>query len=262
MEIGGGGMTAPFGAQCRVIVDWLNIRAAPRKAAKITGKLSAGQLVTCMTAVLDGGYVWREITSGGWAAEQTVSGFGVYLQEIPLIPESGDGVRLGVEWLSQLDRVTSPGSFDCGQACIAMLMRFYGRGSGSINVKDLTDIVYGKTTAKQLQQLAGRFSLSLLQNVLTNDVPGFLRLELDRGKPIILLVNYADLGFKNHLLTGIQQGYHWLVVVGYEGDSFQVHDPLWLSWQDNGQSGRGGGFLKITASKLTFAARVGRLALV
>lgn len=53
-----------------------------------------------------------------------------------------------------------------------------------------------------------------------------IRQQLAEGKPVIALVGYGNLAPSEKAIVGFN-GSHWVVVVGFDGDGFLVHDPLW-----------------------------------
>jgi len=236
-----------------VVTSLLYIRSQPGTWSKsINGLLHLGQriIVDPTTRVDDGILIWFK-HSLGWSASGRVDGTQELMREVSPINPQG-GIALKVKWLSQLG-VNAPGKFDCGQACVLMLP-MYSNLAGKMRVADLTKLIDGRTSPFQLQSLAARFGLSLKAYVSTNDdLPKLLRERLDQGRPVILLVDYVDLGFPVHLTSGNNQGLHWLVVIGYTDLGFIVNDPLWAASQ---RSGLGGGSLEITTEKLVKAARM------
>ena len=160
------------------------------------------------------------------------------------MPPLGAKRLLNVPWISQLDpNSTAPN--DCGQAVVLMLLRFYGKVGNNVTVDDLSRIKPGKTTGADLRNLAARFGLSLVIDTTFGSVES-LYAPVSRGRPVIVLVNYIDLHFPPHL-SNPDQGWHWLVIVGYDGDTLIVHDPLWTPSQ---RSGKGGANLTISRQTL------------
>lgn len=174
------------------------------------------------------------------------------LEAMPLL---GVARILSVPWVSQLD-ARSTGQNDCGQACVLMLAHAYGKVNRNMTVDDLATLRPGRTDAAALRDLAARFDLALTVDETFTGVDSLRRL-IDQGKPVAVLVNYEDLHFPPHL-SSPDQGWHWLLVVGYRGDDqFIVHDPLWRPDQ---RDGRGGAYLRIARDTLqsALAAAVGR----
>lgn len=169
------------------------------------------------------------------------------------LPQLGENRILDVPWVSQIG-ANAPGGFDCGQACVLMLLRYYDpQRHNSTRVIDLTNIRSGKTTAQALVALAARFGLQLGTLPMDPTRLDDLRNTIANGRPVILLVNYLDLGFtESHLSTGLDQGLHWVVVHGFEGDQFVFHDPL---WGENQRNGLGGSNLRISSRQLASAIR-------
>ncbi len=175
--------------------------------------------------------------------------------ELQAMPPLGAGRVLRVPWISQIDE-RSTGQNDCGQACVLMLFQYYGKANSGVTVDDLTGLRPGMTDAAGLRDLAAHFDLALTVDESFASVDSLRRL-IDQGKPVAVLVNYEDLRFPPHL-SSQDQGWHWLVVVGYRGDDrFIVHDPLWRPDQ---RDGRGGANLTIARDMLqdALAVAVGR----
>lgn len=152
---------------------------------------------------------------------------------------------LEITWISQMDE-DGHGNNDCGDASVLMLLHYYGHATPSR--EEVFSRFAGKTTTANLITLASEFNLTLTSVAGTNaDLIDLLPGLIDANKPVIPLLNYADLMFPVHLGSGVDQGLHWFVVVGYADDVFYVHDPLWLPTQRNGQ---GGAFLQIQRETL------------
>ncbi|CAG1006186.1 hypothetical protein ANRL4_03604 [Anaerolineae bacterium] len=149
---------------------------------------------------------------------------------------------LPLDWITHIDDWGS-GNNDCGQVCVLMLLRYYGMG-GDQSVKKLHAKLAGKTSASQLVWLAGQFGLTLKVDTTFADVDG-LRIPLERGRPVILLVDYRELQYPVHLPSNVE--WHWVVVSGYYGEGYIVDDPLWLAI---GQGDKGGNNLKIKRDML------------
>jgi len=160
-------------------------------------------------------------------------------------PVTGDTKRLNVPYVSQIDE-RGLGNNDCGQASVLMLLKYYGM-AGSLTVKDLHNQTPGKTSAEQLVALAKRNALATLKVDRTLPNVDTFRAILDNGRPIILLVDYKKLMFPVHLASGVDQGLHWFVLIGYTKTGFIVHDPLWAKIARNG---KGGADLDITRETL------------
>jgi hypothetical protein len=246
---------APAKLRFRVVLRALNIRTEPRTGTDtLTNKrLVLGDEVEVEAASRTeaGGYVWWR-HSQGWSVSRTIDGAQVWMEQIDTKIDKNSRI-LEVPWVSQVD-LNSPGAFDCGQACVLMLLKYYGKGAGLI-VKNLTDLVGGRTTGSQLVRLAADFELTIEPINISNTVAALqtgLSKQIDAGRPVILLVNYRDLRFDNIVASKSDPGLHWLVVVGNEGDRFYVNDPLWMAIDRNG---RGGNQVPIRIDALTRSYR-------
>jgi uncharacterized protein YvpB len=240
----------------RVVVNGIRVRSAPRTGddTLTSKKLAVGDIITVdpATRTEANDYIWWKHDLG-WSASQSIDGNQV-LMELIREDKNKDSTILEVPWLSQVDPNTAPAGFDCGQSCVLMLLRYYGKGEGLI-VKNITDFDAGRTTAKDLVQIAHHFGLTLTINALGKTVSSLqngLNKLLAKGKPVIILVNYLDLGFDN-MVAKKDPGLHWLVVIGSEGgDTFYVNDPLWVSWD---RQNRGGSMLPVRVETLARAYR-------
>ncbi|MFN8374362.1 MAG: C39 family peptidase [Anaerolineae bacterium] len=161
-------------------------------------------------------------------------------------PASHADNSLHVPWVSQLDN-NAPAPNDCGQACILGLLKFYGKTGAQTTVADLTNIRWGKTDGPALRALAAHpnFNLPLSVDRSFTSVDN-LRTPISQNRPVIVLVDYARLPFSSHL-PNPNQGWHWFTVIGYTGDTFHVHDPL---WDPNERNGQGGASLDISRDAL------------
>lgn len=169
--------------------------------------------------------------------------------------DSSQGIVLDVPWVTQIVGVS--GHNACGEASVTMLLKYYQKDPGA-TLEDMAASIgkVGKYTSDaDLISLAwnyGKISLARLNPCASVDA---LYRPLVKRNPVILFVNYFDLHFDpTHLGGGADQGLHWLVVTGYQGDAFILNDPLWLQTQRDGKGGAG---LSITASDLEHAVRPG-----
>jgi hypothetical protein len=156
-----------------------------------------------------------------------------------LMPDIQAEVKLTVPYVSQID-ARGRGNADCGDACVLMLIKYRQSADPPPSRREVFSRLSGTTTAAELKGLAAIYDLNLQIRTLRSPVD--LCTQIDAGNPVIVLVDYKQLGFRIHLASGIDQGDHWLLVVGYDGKGFIVHDPLWVE-SDNG--GRGGNYLTV-----------------
>ncbi|PJF26779.1 MAG: hypothetical protein CUN53_06550, partial [Phototrophicales bacterium] len=247
---------APERIKFRVVGISVNVRTEPRTGDETLTdkKLVRGDVIETDPASRTeaSGYIWWQHDLG-WSASRAIDGSVVFMEQVDSRIEK-KARTLEVPWVSQVD-VNAPGAFDCGQACVLMLLKYYGKAAPELIVKNLTDIIDGRTTASQLIKLARDFGLTIdtldirptIASLQTN-----LSRQLDQGKPALLLVNYRDLGFDNVIASKTDPGLHWLLVVGVEKDTFYVHDPLWMP-VDRGQ--KGGALVPIRVDALARAYR-------
>ncbi len=240
----------------QVVTNGLRVRSAAGTTSTLVANtsFSTGQRVEvdATSRTEAGGYIWWKHTTG-WSASSSTDGVQVFMKLLDSAVDSSANL-LEVPWVSQVDTVTAPGAFDCGQACVLMMLKYHNKVANNVTVKTLTDIFPGRTLPQNLMDLAGRFNyrLSMVAGLQqTVESLETLKKPLSVGRPVILLVNYLSLQFANPIIT-TNPGLHWLVVAGYEGDTFYVHDPLWLAWHRNGQ---GGSYVPILVDTLTRAYR-------
>lgn len=169
---------------------------------------------------------------------------------------------LEVPWISQVS-ATATGAFDCGQTCVLMLLRYYDKVGTDKHVIDLTRIKDGRTTWNDLISLSGQFGLQVgLQDIKQNitSIKSRLPKLIDAGQPAIMLVYYRDLQLPNTIANPprADPGLHWLVVRGYDGDTFFVNDPLWL--EEEHRSKYASGMIPVRLDTLNRAYRGASLA--
>lgn len=137
--------------------------------------------------------------------------------------------NLTVAYKSQWDADASQTIDDCGPACIAMILNYYGE-------KLTTDAVYkatgaGKGLINIQQMLTAISSFGYTGRFLTNQSIEQLRSYIDRDMPVIALVHYADFKSKQDDFTGG----HFFGVVGWRDDGFFVNDPdFWGNYRKDG----------------------------
>lgn len=123
---------------------------------------------------------------------------------------------------------------DCGVACVTMCLEYYGI-RGDLTVDTLANETALSSndaglTCPQLVTLAARHGLQAF--VHWNTVLDDLRAEIDGLRPVIALVNY---GYISGRLDQHFTGWHFFVVVGYDGDHFVVNDPdYWSPYVERG----------------------------
>ncbi len=240
----------------RVTALTVNIRTQPRTGNDtLSGKrFVRGDIVEVDTASRTeaNSFIWWQHKLG-WSSSRAIDGSLVLMEQVNTRMENNARL-LEVPWVSQVD-VFSPGAFDCGQASVLMLLKYYNFATPGLIVKNLTDIRAGRTSLSQLIELAAGFGLTISSLPIAPTLTAMqaaLTKQIDAGKPVILLVNYRSLGFNNIVASHSDPGLHWLVAVGAEGDTFYLHDPLWMPID---RQGRGGGFLPIRIDSLVRSYR-------
>jgi len=220
----------------RVMIDGLRVRSEPRTGSDtLTNKrLSIGEIVEVEgdSATNANGFIWWH-HAGGWSASRSIDSNQIFMEKVETDAANRKVNILEVPWISQVS-ATATGAFDCGQTCVLMLLRYYSKVGADTHVIDLTRIKDGRTTWNDLISLAGQFDLSLalqpdIKQTITS-IRSKLPKLIDAGQPAILLVYYRDLQLPNTIANPPRPdpGLHWLVVRGYDGDTFFVNDPLWL----------------------------------
>jgi hypothetical protein len=155
-----------------------------------------------------------------------------------------DAHRLAVPYRSQLDGNPYEEA-DCGPAVMAMVLGAYGHevptGEVRALVNDLQGTwgVYGAGSfIENLSTIAGLYGLQPRglfpatpgagrakpgKNVLRRWTLAELRRALEAGQPVVPQVRYRG-------LPGHEQAQYWgdhfVVITGYEGDTFVYHDPV------------------------------------
>lgn len=142
---------------------------------------------------------------------------------MPMLP-----VPLVPQWSATANRYVN----DCGVACVAMLLSYYGKLQGQTvdglareTALSLADV---GLTPLQLAVLGARHHLPL---AVANDVTlDQLRAEIDAGRPVIALIAYRYiLGRLDQADNVPGKDLHFFVVLGYDDSHFVINDPdTWL----------------------------------
>jgi hypothetical protein len=175
----------------------------------------------------------------------------------PPPPKNGE-VLTAVPWLSQLgkDAAFAPG--DCGPACVAMWVRYYGDDEPTVDdVSKTTGLPrgYNYTMPAHIMNSMRHYGFETYWR--RNLSLTALRDELDAQHPTICLVEYDRLPYGVRYDKAYDRG-HWLLVLGYYeddeiGDAIVYHDPYYydsagafiaisadafdVAWSANHQSG-------------------------
>ncbi len=133
---------------------------------------------------------------------------------------------LQVPYRSQWDADANKSSADCGPACLAMVLEYYGQ---RVSINELFSAAGGAPNQYigfgQLQAAASTYGLSFqyAANCKLND----LKRWVDEGKPAIALVKYS---YWSQIEPGVSTqdsftGPHFVVVVGYGDGNIYINDP-------------------------------------
>lgn len=145
---------------------------------------------------------------------------GVIVEEVRLGVQS-----LDVPYLSQWGPTASRSSGDCGPANVAMVARYFGRSSVTV---DEAAIACGQppgSSSTSISQLrAGLSSFGVTADYISGVTAARMRQELDAGRPLIMLLDYQ------YISDRLDQAYldnHFFVIKGYDASGFVIHDPDW-----------------------------------
>jgi nucleoid-associated protein YgaU/uncharacterized protein YvpB len=143
---------------------------------------------------------------------------------------------LDVPYRSQWDADANKSTTDCGPACLAMVLSYYGTQVSINELYTATGVAPGLYVGfGQLQRVARAHNLTFTygQNFKLNH----LKRWIDQGKPSIALVKYS---YWSHIEPGISTqdtftGPHFVVVVGYDDQNVYINDPNY--WPPRRQEG-------------------------
>jgi uncharacterized protein YvpB len=145
---------------------------------------------------------------------------------VPFIPQWGVGANRAVN--------------DCGVACVAMLLSYYGKLGG--RTVDMLTRQTGLASSDsgllpmQLVVLASRYGLPLKVNAGTT--LDQIRAEIDAGRPVIALVSYRYiLGRLDQADSVPGKDLHFFVILGYDDTHFIANDPdTWVDYERYGHN--------------------------
>ncbi|RPI64759.1 MAG: hypothetical protein EHM48_00075 [Planctomycetaceae bacterium] len=161
--------------------------------------------------------------------------FATLLESSPLspVPVPVSSV-LAVPYRSQWDADGSDYASDCGPACVAMVLEHYGVRVDINQLARDAGMVTGRpyTLPADLIRAADLHGVTLIRRLPC--VISDLAIELDAGRPAIVLIHYGSLN--NRQDRNYTKG-HWVVVVGVDRDTVYIHDPNWRgNVRDNGRA--------------------------
>jgi hypothetical protein len=140
------------------------------------------------------------------------------------------GMVLDVPYRSQWDEDATKTTTDCGPACLAMLLDYYGKQVSINELFSATGVQPGRYVGFGQLQRVGRdhgVTFSYDTNLRLND----LKRWIDEGKPVIALVKYS---YWSQIEPGLSTqdtftGPHFVVVVGYGEGNIYINDPNYWS---------------------------------
>jgi hypothetical protein len=133
---------------------------------------------------------------------------------------------LDVPYRSQWDDDANKSNTDCGPACLAMILGYYGTQAGINELFTATGVEPGKLIGfGQLQQVARAYGITF--DYSANHKLRDLQNWIDEGKPVIALVKYS---YWSEIERGRSTqdtftGPHFVVVVGYGDGNIYINDP-------------------------------------
>lgn len=133
---------------------------------------------------------------------------------------------LDVPYRSQWDADANKSTTDCGPACLAMVLGYYGKQASINELYRATGTEPGKYIGfGQLQRVASTYDVPFeySENHRLNDLKSWI----DEGKPAIALVKYSAW---SQIEPGVSTqdtftGPHFVVVVGYGDGDIYINDP-------------------------------------
>ena len=154
-----------------------------------------------------------------------------------------NGRRLVVPFLSQLGPGASKNLNDCGPASVAMVANAVG---SKITVDRSTEICQqNRNKPTSISPLmTGMSSVGIKSDYVRPLKAERIKQEIDNGNPIVALVKYTHVPDRNKEFEHYE-GSHYVVIVGYEDDMFEYHDPY--------HNGGGGAYLTMTENELDAA---------
>lgn len=140
----------------------------------------------------------------------------------------GDGMAriLDVPYRSQWDDDANRSNTDCGPACLAMVLGFFGEQVTINGLLSATGAPPGQYISfGQLQRVARSYNVTFKYSA--DHSLGDLKRWIDDGKPSIALVRYS---YWSQIEPGLStqdtfKGPHFVVVVGYGDGNIYVNDP-------------------------------------
>jgi LysM repeat protein/uncharacterized protein YvpB len=145
---------------------------------------------------------------------------------------------LDVPYRSQWDDDANKSTADCGPACLAMILGFFGEQISINELFTATGVEPGRYVGfGQLQRVARNYGITFRYGA--NHELNDLKRWVDEGKPAIALIKYSHW---SQIEPGISTqdtftGPHFVVVVGYGDGNVYVNDPnYWPPRREEGHN--------------------------
>ncbi len=145
---------------------------------------------------------------------------------------------LDVPYRSQWDHDANKSNTDCGPACLAMVLGYYGTQAAINDLFTATGVEPGKLIGfGQLQQVARSYGITFEYSA--NHKLRDLKQWIDEAKPVIALVKYS---YWSEIEAGLSTqdtytGPHFVVVVGYGDGNIYINDPnYWPPRREEGHT--------------------------
>ena len=147
----------------------------------------------------------------------------------PPPPPAPATTQLLVPWASQLGPSADYAPGDCGPACTTMWLHHLGHTDLTVNdCSQETGLApgYNYTMPAHLMNIMRHWGYETFwrDGLVLDDIVA----EIDRGNPLILLVEYDQLPRTLRYDLSYQYG-HWILVVGYTRTHTIYHDPYFPS---------------------------------
>lgn len=143
------------------------------------------------------------------------------------VPAEEPPAQLDVPYLNQLDGADADyARGDCGPACVAMALNFHGQTVTVDQVSQATGLPAGFlfTSWQTLNTAARAFGYSVVSSL--GNTFDDIRSEIDAGRPVMALINYAKLPAISKYDPAYARG-HFLLIIGYDDQGVVYHDPYW-----------------------------------
>ena len=131
-------------------------------------------------------------------------------------------MNLKVAYKSQWDDDARGTKNDCGPACLAMILNYYGENVTTDEVFGRTGAGSGLITIHQLQQAISSYGYS--SKYIKGSSPDELKKLVSAGIPVVTLVHYGDLSSRQDKNF---EGGHFFLTVGDHRDGYYGQKHQW-----------------------------------